>query len=231
MNAKSNNIKHLAIIMDGNARWALQNNLSVAEGHEKGAENVKTILFTAMELEIPYLTIYAFSSENWNRSAEEVEVLINLLSYYLEKEVASLYENGVRLKIIGALGRLDVATQEKIREIEKLTENNNKITLCVAFSYGSKAEIIDACQAIIDLGIKYIDEGEFRKYLYDPEMPDVDLLIRPSGVYRISNFLLWQAAYAELYFCEKNWPDFLKNDLIQAVEDYAKRKRTFGTRD
>ena len=231
MNIKSHNIKHLAIIMDGNARWALKNNLSVAQGHEKGAENVKSILSAAIELEIPYLTIYAFSSENWSRSADEIKVLINLLCLNLENESANMVQNGIKLKIIGALGRLDADVQSRIRSIEKSTEDNNKITLCIAFSYGSKAEIIDACQSIIDSGKSQISEIEFKKYLYDPNMPDVDLLIRTSGVYRISNFLLWQAAYAELYFCEKNWPEFLKNDLIQAIEDYAKRKRTFGTRD
>jgi len=231
MSTKSNNIKHLAIIMDGNARWAADNHLSIAQGHEKGASNIKTVLSAAIELEIPYLTLYAFSSENWLRSPEEIEVLLKLLSFHLENEVDSLIKNGVKLKIIGALNRLDSDVQKRIKNIEKSTENNNKITLCIAFSYGSKTEIIDACLAIINSGKKDIDEAEFKKYLYDPEMPDVDLLIRTSGVYRISNFLLWQAAYAELYFCKKNWPDFLKNDLIQAIEDYAKRKRTFGTRN
>lgn len=230
MNSKVRNIKHLAIIMDGNARWATKAGLSKAEGHKRGAENIRDILTCAVENNIPYLTLYAFSSENWQRENSEVATLIDLLKFYLHQEAVPLAKNGIKLKIIGKINKLALQLQEEINHTINLTRKNNKLTLCIAFLYGGKDEIIDACQKAIQSGKKIITVEDFKSYLYDPEMPDVDLLIRTGGVYRISNFLLWQSAYAEFYFCKKYWPDFKKNDLIKALDDYAKRKRTFGTR-
>jgi len=223
-----NNIEHLAIIMDGNRRWASTRNLPSLEGHRNGAKTIKTIVSHVMEINIPYLTLYAFSSENWKRSDDEVSWLMNLFSFYLTKELAKLIKNGVRLKIIGRLELLNGRLQNQINEAMLLTKDNKRITLCIAFSYGGRWEIIDACQKIIDSGNKEINEIDFKNYLCDPEMPDVDLLIRTGGVSRISNFLLWHSSYAELYFSSKYWPDFHKVDLINVIDDYSKRQRTFG---
>ena len=224
------NIKHLAIIMDGNARWAEANSVSRDQGHQKGAEAMKNLLPELINLDIPYFTVYAFSSENWHRSDDEVTILLKLLSHYIKTEVSTLQKNGVRLKVIGNLERLSADLQQNIKDVIELTKDNNKITVCVALSYGGREELVDACQKMINSGITNITEKIFRDYLYDPEMPDVDLLIRPSGVYRISNFLLWQSAYAEFYFLEKYWPDFNKDDLSLAIKDYSQRKRSFGKR-
>ncbi|MCC8368730.1 MAG: di-trans,poly-cis-decaprenylcistransferase [Rickettsia endosymbiont of Oxypoda opaca] len=224
------NIKHLAIIMDGNARWAAQHNLPKAEGHRVGANKIRELLPELIKLKIPYVTLYTFSSENWQRSESEIAFLIKLLGVYLTKEVNTLHKEGVRIKVIGRLERLSPLLQKQIKDAIELTKANNKITVCIAFSYGSRDEIIDACQKIIISGKKEITENDFKNALYDPEMPDVDLLLRPGGVLRISNFLLWQAAYAELYFSPKYWPDFNKDDIIETLNDYSKRKRTFGKR-
>lgn len=223
-------IKHLAIAMDGNARWAKSQNLPKTDGHKFGAERLRQLLPVFIELKIPYVTLYSFSSENWHRSKTEITFLFKLFSYYLKNETHLWNENGIKIKVIGRLGLLDTRLQKQIENVMELTKHNNKLTLCIAFSYGSRAEIVDACQKIIDSRKTKISEEEFKNYLYDPEMPDVDLLIRPSGVFRISNFLLWQSAYAELYFSPKYWPDFTKEDLIAALDDYSNRKRTFGTR-
>lgn len=230
MNSKNTNIKHLAIIMDGNARWANKAGLLKAEGHKKGAENIKEILSCALEYNIPYLTLYAFSSENWQRENQEISTLMELLEFSLHQEAEHLAQNGIKLKIIGQINKLNPILKQEINRVVKLTELNNKITLCIAFSYGGRDEILYACQNAIDSGKAFITLEDFKSYLYDPKMPDVDLLIRTSGAYRISNFLLWQSAYAEFYFCKKNWPDFKKDDLIKAFKEYARRKRTFGTR-
>ncbi|XVN43488.1 MAG: polyprenyl diphosphate synthase [Candidatus Rickettsia vulgarisii] len=226
----TNKINHLAIIMDGNARWAISKNLPKSDGHKAGAGNLKKLIPNFIELNIPYVTLYAFSSENWNRSKAEITFLLKLLQHYLKNETQSLHQNGVRIKVIGRLSQLNQALQKQIHEAIELTKHNNKITLCIAFSYGARAEIVDACQKIIDSGKNTISEEEFKNYLYDKEMPDVDLLIRTSGLLRISNFLLWQIAYAELYFTDKYWPDIDKDDIIAAIDNYSKRKRTFGTR-
>lgn len=227
---KTHNVKHLAIIMDGNARWAFNKGVSKSEGHKIGAELIKNLVPNFIELNIPYVTLYSFSSENWQRPKIEVSFLLKLLSFYLKKELDALHKNGVKIKVIGKLELLNTTLQQQISTATELTKDNDKLTLCIAFSYGSRGEIVNACQKIIDSGKKEIVENDFKNYLYDPEMPDVDLLIRTSGVLRISNFLLWQAAYAELYFSPKYWPDFTKNDIIEALEDYSKRKRSFGGR-
>lgn len=225
------NIKHLAIIMDGNARWATQHNISKSDGHKAGADKIRELLPEFINLNIPYVTLYSFSSENWQRSNTEIVFLINLLSIYLKKELNNLHKNGVKIKVIGRLNLLSNALQKQINNAIELTKKNDKLTLCIAFSYGSRQEITDACRKIIASGKTEISEQDIQNALYDGDMPDVDLLIRPGGLYRISNFLLWQAAYAELYFSAKYWPDFNKDDIREAINDYSKRKRTFGKRD
>lgn len=227
----SQELKHLAIIMDGNARWAAQNNYAKPHGHKKGAEVAKSIIKKSVSLNIPYLTLYAFSSENWYRPIEEVSILLDLLRHYVKNEIKELHDNGIKLKVIGKLSNLDEKLKQDIQAATELTKNNTKMTLCIAFGYGSRMEILDACQKIADAGIKAVTEEIFQNALYDPEMPDVDLLIRPSGVYRISNFLLWQSAYAELMFIDKFWPDFEDADLENAIHEFSKRQRNFGRRN
>lgn len=223
-------LDHLAIIMDGNARWAKLCGKSKAQGHKKGGEVAKSLLPHLERLNIGYLTLYTFSSENWRRPEEEVLTLINLLRYYILNETKALNKYNIRLKIVGNLSKLSVSLRKEIQEAIKATENNSGVTLCIAFSYGSRSEIVDAVQKIIDADLKNITVEEFKNFLYDPEMPDVDLLIRTSGVYRVSNFLLWQLAYAELYFSDKFWPEFTVKDLENAIEDYSNRLRNFGGR-
>lgn len=226
-------IKHLAVIMDGNGRWAKQRHLPRIEGHRNGANAAKKLIENAIKHDIEYLTLYAFSSENWQRPQEEVQDLFNLLGFYIKNEIHNLHKNNIRIKFIGALDLLEPNLQKDIENAVSLTKQNNKITLCIAFSYGSRDEILNACKTIINevlnnnLDIATLD---LKDYLYDPEMPDVDLLIRTSGEQRISNFLLWQIAYAELYFTDVLWPDFGEIDLQKALDDFSKRKRTFGLR-
>ena len=226
----NHNIKHLSIIMDGNARWANNNGLSKAEGHRKGAEVAKELVLQMLTLNIPYLTLYTFSSENWQRPADEISLLMKLLNYYVENEIKTLHKHRIRLKVVGNLDKINNDLKSKIIHAMDLTKDNNDMTVCIAFSYGSRAEIVQACQKIIDSNIKQISEEPFCKFLYDQDMPDVDLYIRPGGFYRMSNFLLWQAAYAELYFIEKLWPDFSINDIKEAIKNYSTRKRNFGGR-
>ena len=224
-------INHVAIIMDGNARWAKTNNKTKIEGHKAGAEAAKALLPYIHKIGIKYLTLYAFSSENWLRPKNEVESLIKLLYFYTSNEVAMLNKYNLKLKVVGNLKKLSLSLQKNIEDAVGKTRQNNGPTLCIAFSYGSRMEITDAVNKIIDSGNKNITESTFSKYLYDPSMPDVDLLIRTSGVSRISNFLLWQSAYAELYFIDKYWPDFDYTDLEKALFEYKKRSRRFGQRN
>lgn len=224
-------IKHLAIIMDGNARWAKIRGLSTLEGHKKGAEKIKELVpIIAKETNLAYLTLYAFSSENWQRSKKEINLLISLFENYLKTELNNLMKNNIKLKIIGRLYLLTPELQSLIKETIEKTENNNGMTLCIAFSYSSKNEMIDACQKAIDDGIKNITEEILYNYFYDPKMPAVDLLIRTGGEMRISNCLLWQSAYAELIFISKYWPDFDRQEIINVINEYNKRTRTFGQR-
>ena len=227
---KNHNIKHLSIIMDGNARWASSKGLSKAEGHRKGAQVAKELVLQLLPLNIPYLTLYTFSSENWQRPADEVSLLMKLLNHYVENEIQTLHKYQIRLKVVGNLDKINNNLKNKIIRAMDLTKYNNEMTVCLAFSYGSRAEIVQACQKIINSNIKRISEESFSKFLCDQDMPDVDLYIRPGGFYRMSNFLLWQAAYAELYFTEKLWPDFSINDIKEAIKNYSTRKRNFGGR-
>lgn len=223
-------LQHLAIIMDGNSRWAKSNGLLQIEGYKKGASIIEKLMPTAIENNIPYVTLYAFSTENWNRSKNDVSLLLKLFEHYLSNEINTLHKQGIRLKVIGRLDNISTNLKQKIQEATSLTSNNKQITLCIAFSYGSQYEIIDACKKIIDnkLDPNNLSIDEFKKYLYDPEMPDVDLLIRSGNNYRISNFLLWQSAYAELFFTPTYWPDFTPQVLQEAIDEYYKRQRTFG---
>lgn len=227
---KEKSLEHIAIIMDGNARWAKEKRKLKSFGHKQGAETAKNIIKHAADIKVPYLTLYTFSSENWQRPKEEVEMIMELLRYYVEREIEAINNYGIRVKVIGDLKPLDKNLRLNIDKAIKKTENNSNTTLCLAFSYGSRQEIIDACQNMIDSGVKQVTEEVFKNNLYDPEMPDVDLLIRTSGSHRISNFLLWQSAYAELLFVNKYWPDFSSDDLDQAIEEFAMRKRSFGRR-
>jgi undecaprenyl diphosphate synthase len=228
--------QHVAIIMDGNARWAKSKNLPLQIGHKNGSENVKKVAESCMEFGIKFLTIYAFSSENWDRPSDEVNYLMKLLDEYLEKETKPLVEKDVKIVISGNLERLSEATKSKIRNIEEETKNNKSLTLNVAFSYGSRQEIVDAARKIAlevsvgKISLDQINEGLFSQNLYHPEIPDPDLLIRTAGDVRLSNFLLWQAAYSELYFTETYWPDFSKENLLQAIKNFNKRERRYGKR-
>ena len=224
------NLNHLAIIMDGNARWATKHGKAKSDGHNAGAENAKKILPHALKLGVKYLTFYAFSSENWQRPVKEVSTLLNLLKNYVKNETKILKEQQIKFQVIGDLSKLPSPLVKKIKESTEATKNNTKMIVTIAFSYGARAEIANACQAAIDSGVKKITEDNFKNFLYDPEMPDVDVLIRTGGCHRISNFLLWQASYAEIYFLDILWPDFGEKDLANTIEDYSKRTRYFGAR-
>lgn len=227
---------HIAIIMDGNARWAKSKGLPLSIGHKIGSENVRKIAESCIKMGVKNLTIYAFSSENWKRPQDEVDYLMKLLDEYLEKETKPLIEQDVRIVISGNIEKLPQQTKDKISALENLTQNNQALTLNVAFSYGSRQEIVDATRKISlavsegKISLNQIDEEFFAKNLYQPQIPDPDLLIRTAGDYRLSNFLLWQAAYAELYFTEVFWPDFSKQHLLQAINDFNKRERKYGKR-
>lgn len=224
--------QHIAIIMDGNARWAKEKNLPLQIGHKTGANNLQKVSEACIELGVKFLTVYAFSSENWNRPPEEVSYLMKLLEEYLDKETKPLIEKDVKIIISGNLQKLAESTKEKIKKIEDLTKNNGALTLNVAFSYGARQEIVDAVKKIIEEKIpaEKIDENLISTKLYHPEIPDPDLLIRTAGDLRISNFLLWQIAYCEFYFTETYWPDFSKKNLLEAINSFNKRERRYGKR-
>jgi undecaprenyl diphosphate synthase len=237
--SKSNNIKipnHIAIIMDGNARWAKSKNFPLKIGHKIGSENLQKIVENCIDLGVKYLTVYAFSSENWDRPKDEVDYLINLLDEYLIKETLPLIEKGVRIIISGNLEKLKFSTKNNIKKIEEQTKNNQAITLNVAFSYGARQEIIDATKKIAlavkegKINANEITENLFSQNLYNPQIPDPELLIRTAGDLRLSNFLLWQAAYCEFYFTETYWPDFNKNNLLRAISEFNQRERRYGKR-
>ena len=230
----TNKLKHIAIIMDGNGRWAKKNNLPLALGHKQGAENARKILIGCLKLGIPYLTLYTFSSENWHRNEEEVNGLMSLLKFYLEKEIDLLIEHKIRIKIIGDKSKLSPDIIALIEHCEETTKNNDKLHLQLALSYGAREEIVAAQKKLLTdvisarIRIEELDEHMFENYLYTAKIPDPDLLIRTSGEYRISNFLLWQIAYTELYFTKALWPDFSVNHLRRAVANYYKRERRYG---
>jgi undecaprenyl diphosphate synthase len=226
--------RHIAIIMDGNGRWAKARGLPRLAGHRRGAEAVRRTLVAASELGIPYLTLFGFSSENWKRPLTEVDDLMGLLRHYLRGEIAELHRNGVRLRVIGEIGRLSADLVTLIANAEALTRDNRAINLTIALSYGGRAEIVAAARAIADkvaagsLAVEAVDEDLIAGHLFTSDLPDPDLLIRTSGEQRISNFLLWQCAYAELVFTKTLWPDFGRGDLEEAIADYCGRDRRYG---
>jgi undecaprenyl diphosphate synthase len=226
--------RHVAIIMDGNGRWARQRGLPRIEGHRAGANSVREIVRVAGELGIEYLTLYAFSLENWNRPRAEVTALMHLLEFYLKQEVPELDKNNVRLAAIGRLHEMPLTAQQQLEHSIKSLSKNTGLTLVLALSYGGRAEIVDAVRSIAremkagQLDIADIDESVISNHLYTRNIPDPDLLVRTSGEMRVSNFLLWQISYAEIYVTETLWPDFRKPQLIAALEDFSKRNRRFG---
>ncbi len=226
--------RHLAVIMDGNGRWAKSRGMMRIFGHESGAKSVREVVEASARLGIPNLTLYAFSTENWNRPKSEVNTLMKLLISTLRKEVKGLMENSIRLNSIGNFDMLPKAVKKELTDVIEQTKNNSRMTLTLALSYGSREEILQAVKVISDkvknniISSGDIDESIINQHLYTQNLPDVDLLIRTSGEHRISNFLLWQIAYAELYFTDVLWPDFKEEDLFRALADYQKRERRFG---
>lgn len=235
MKIDSNNLpEHIAIIMDGNGRWAEKHAIGRIRGHRKGAQAVRTVVRTCREIGIKYLTLFAFSSENWERPAREVQALMFLLEEYLTKELPELQKQNIRLTTIGNIERLNPSVMEKLQKVQGKTLENDKMVLNLALSYGARDEMVHAIKKIVKdnalgkIDIDQLDKEMFSQYLYTSGMPDPDLLIRTSGEYRISNFLLWQLAYTELYFTKVLWPDFTKDDLLKAIASYQKRERRFG---
>ena len=226
--------QHIAIIMDGNGRWAKKQGMLRAFGHESGTKSVQTTVETCAKIGIKNLTLYAFSTENWNRPKLEVDTLMKLLISSLKKELKTLVKNDIRLTTIGNIEKLPASAQKQLIEVIEKTKDNTRMTLTLALSYGSREELISAVKKIASkvknniISIDAIDETIINEHLYTQNLPDVDLLIRTSGEHRISNFLLWQIAYAELYFTEVLWPDFTEEHLYEAIISYQKRERRFG---
>jgi undecaprenyl diphosphate synthase len=231
---KNNLPKHLAIIMDGNGRWAKKHGLFRTLGHESGTKSVKKIIEACSNLGIENLTLYAFSTENWNRPKVEVEALMKVLVNSLIKELPTLEKNSIKMNAIGNLEKLPAKAQKELQDVISKTAGNTKLVLTLALSYGSREELVNAVKNISDkvknniISVDKIDDSVINEHLYTHNLPDVDLLIRTSGEHRISNFLLWQIAYAELYFTDILWPDFKENDLYEAIISYQKRERRFG---
>ena len=221
---------HVAIIMDGNGRWAQQRGWPRLRGHHAGTENIRPILECCAEYGVKMLTLYAFSTENWSRPTDEVHGLLGILEMMLKREVHELHKNGVQLRHIGRLEGIPPNLQQQVRDAIELTRNNQRIVLNVAFNYGGRAEILDAVRRIIADGLRpdQIDEALFSRYLYTQDAPDPDLVIRTAGEMRLSNFLIWQAAYAEYFSTPKFWPDFDRVELLKALEVYDQRERKFG---
>jgi undecaprenyl diphosphate synthase len=231
---KDNLPKHLAIIMDGNGRWAKQKGFLRAFGHENGTKAVRVTVENCAKLGIENLTLYAFSTENWNRPKLEVETLMKLLISSLKKELETLQKNNIKLNAIGNLDLLPSTAKKELLSVIEKTKNNSRMTLTLALSYGSREELLNAVKKICSkvknniISPDTIDESIINQHLYTHNLPDVDLVIRTSGEHRISNFLLWQIAYAEFYFTDVLWPDFKENDLYDAIISYQKRERRFG---
>ena len=232
--------RHIAIIMDGNGRWAKKHRMPISRGHRKGVESLRRVVEAAIELGIEYITFYAFSIDNWKRDKKEVDSLMNLLREFLDKQIKNIQskknKKDVRLIIIGRRDKLPKDIVLKIKKIEKETQANTKLKMILALNYGSRNELADAIKAankdLLEnkLNLNEINEGVINRYLYTKDIPDPDLLIRTSGEMRLSNFLLWQLSYAELYFTPVYWPDFNKKHLVRAIEEFNERERRFGGR-
>ena len=222
----------VAIIMDGNGRWARRRGLPTVVGHRAGTRALRRTVEAAIDLGIRHMVVYAFSTENWSRPQEEVDALMELFGETIERELPDLAEQGVRVRFIGRRDRAPESLRARMAAMEDRTELNARLNLWVAFDYGGRAELVEAARRLVESGVdpREIDENVFAANLYAPELPDPDLLIRTSGELRVSNFLLWQVAYSELVFCDKLWPDFDERDLREALADYASRRRRFGGR-
>lgn len=222
--------RHVALIMDGNGRWARERGLPRIAGHQAGTENIRRITTRAAELGIEFLTLWAFSTENWRRPKDEVDGILQLLANAIETETGELHRQGARLEHIGSLEGLSPELAQSVRDAIHLTRNNTRICLTLAFNYGGRAEIVAAVQRIVAAGIHPddIDEGTINRFLYTHGKPDPDLIVRTSGEMRTSNFLIWQAAYSEYHFTPVYWPAFGPDDLDRAVDDYLSRERRFG---
>ncbi len=231
---RETSLKHIAVIMDGNRRWAKEKHLPSAMGHSKGVESLKKFLKACHSYGVEYLTVYAFSTENWNRSQEEVNFLMSLLANTLKNELAELDENEVRIKFIGDIDGLNPELQKILRNSEEQTKDNTGVKLQIAFNYGSRSEITNACKKIAlavkngTLNIDEISENTISANLYTSDIPDPDLLIRTGGEKRISNYLMWQCAYSEIYVTNTYWPEFDKDSLAEAIFEYGRRTRRFG---
>jgi len=221
-------IKHLGIIMDGNGRWAINKNQPRTFGHKEGAQTVKKIINDCVQKEIPFLTLYTFSSENWLRPKKEIDALMDLLIFMLDKEVDNMMRNNIIFNVVGRMEELPKKTREFVELTIDKTINNSGLHLTLALSYGGRQEIIDAINKILESDIKIIDEDILKNHLYCPELPDLDLIIRTGGESRLSNFLLWQSAYAEIYTSEKLWPEFDVPELEKAFKDFGNRQRKYG---
>ena len=226
--------RHIAIIMDGNGRWARQRSLPRVEGHRRGEHTVREVVETCGELGVEHLTLYTFSAENWRRSEEEVGALMRLIEFVARKEIHELHRKGVRLRVLGRLHELPLSLQEELERDVQLTRENTGLNLNLAINYGGRAEIVDAARKLAErvrsgaIDPADINEETFARELYCPEMPDPDLLIRTGGDMRISNYLLWQIAYSELWVTDTLWPDFGRGELAQAIRSYQSRERRFG---
>ena len=223
--------QHVAIIMDGNGRWAKRRGLPRLGGHRQGAVNAQHVVEVFVEYNVPYLTLYAFSTENWNRPQAEVKGLFQLLQERLSEGVGIAQEKGIRIRHLGKLEGLSLETQGQIRQALELTQNNAGMTLSLAFNYGGRDEIVEATRCLVLDGIaaEDIDEAAVRRYLYTADIPDPDLIVRTGGEMRLSNFLIWQAAYAEVYFTPVLWPDFDRKEIDKALAAYSQRQRRFGS--
>ena len=222
--------QHVAIIMDGNGRWAKKRRLPRLAGHNAGGENIRPVVKIFANYGVKYLTLYMFSTENWNRPRIEVAGLLSLLAKKIDQETQAFHQENIRLVHLGRLDRLSQKLRERVKAAVELTKNNTGLTLCLAFDYGGRDEIVQAASRIADAGIPTdnIDESVFVRYLYCTDIPDPDLVIRTGGESRLSNFLLWQAAYSELYFTPVLWPDFGHKDVEEALSEYKRRQRRFG---
>lgn len=222
--------QHIGMIMDGNGRWAKQRGLARSEGHRQGVENLRNILEACGDFGIEYVTIYAFSTENWQRPQAEVRFLLRIIDYYIDRELMELHKNGIQLRHIGDLGALNSRLQNKIRKAIELTANNDKLILNVAFNYGGRAEIVRAVRRIIadQIPPEDITADTLSAYMYTAGQPDPDLIIRTGGDMRLSNFLIWQSTYAEYYSTPTFWPDFDRDELYKAIMHYCSRERRFG---
>ena len=223
-----NELNHVAIIMDGNGRWGLKKNRSRNYGHQHGIKTVETVIKSSLIKKIPYLTLYTFSTENWKRPDSEINFLFDLIRNSLKKKMSQIIKQGIKINTLGKKKGLPKDIVDIVKLIEKKTVKNKKITLNLAFNYGSKEEIINACKKLVLKKIKPINVKSFEKQLYTKNLPDPQILIRTGGTKRLSNFLLWQLAYTEIFFVEKLWPDFNENDFNKIVNQYYKIKRNFG---